>query len=80
MSREIYVHSEDCSVIRDHEEFNTNLAVLMDCDGDIVFSVPKEYSDEQIFYILNLVNTFYSKGIKYGEENKAYQIRKILGI
>jgi hypothetical protein len=72
-------HISDCEIVRSFKGREGVVAVV-DCDGDVVFSVSNQWTDEQILIAFNIANKSYSEGFKAGENNKAYEIKKVLGI
>ena len=73
-------YKEDCSIVRpDHMHAHTaDLAALVDCDGDCVFTVPNSWTDTQIFKALEIANRAYAVGYSTGERAKAHEIAKAL--
>jgi hypothetical protein len=53
-------------------------AVLMDCDGERIFSVPESWTDDQIWNCLAIANRAYWNGFQYGGRDKAHEITKAL--
>jgi len=72
-------HPEDCGIERNLENM-PGFAVMMDCDGEQIFSVPDSWTDEQMFIVLNIVNNAFSRGTSFGELKKAQEIKTMLGI
>ncbi len=73
-----YVHPEDVSIHRDLKG-RENSAVVMDCDGYEVWSVPKGWSDDAIMCAIKLANTAYRKGVEAGEHGLQVKVRRLLG-
>jgi hypothetical protein len=77
MSVEKYRYKEDCHVER--TENNTGqVAELYDSEGDMVWSFPANFTDEQIMDALEFANHAYKFGVGIGYERKAEEIRRIL--
>jgi hypothetical protein len=75
-----YWHKEDCHIDREHANF-TDVALLLDCDGEVIFRAPaSEWSDNQIWKALELMNEAYAIGVKVGQSQKAHEIKKALCI
>jgi len=72
-------HKNDCSVIR-NLKFYEHEAVLIDCDGEVLFSFPKDLTNNQIFKALEFANKAYSIGYKNGELSKINEIKTILNL
>lgn len=69
-----YVHIEDIHIERNE------WAEVWDCDGDKVCSFPLDFTDKQIKHSIGLINKFYVKGLDVGQDQKARQIRDVLGL
>lgn len=77
---EKYREEDDCGIERNNEHF-PGMAVLMDCDGDVLLSVQADkWTDSQIVTALSLINKFYGIGYGAGENEKAREIRRALMI
>jgi hypothetical protein len=74
-----YRHKEDCIIDREHAKA-TGIALLIDCDGDVVFQVSAEWSDNQIWRALELQNEAYAIGVQVGQAQKVREIQKALHI
>jgi hypothetical protein len=75
-----YRHKEDCFIDRQFAE-DRDQALLVDCDGHIVFRVSaSEWSDDQIWRALELQNEAYAKGVQFGQVQKVHEIKKALCI
>lgn len=72
-------HKSDCSIFRDLT-FYEDKAILMDCDGEILFAFPKSWTDEQIFTALEFANKAHSIGFKRGKLAKIHEIRTALNL
>ncbi len=70
-------HREDCTILRG-KEGNPGFAMLIDCDGDEIFSVPETWTDNQVWEALDIANRVFSKGIDAGKAMKASEIRRAL--
>lgn len=79
MEREICVDRDDCTIVREHPD-NMDYAVLFDSNGDIVFRVPKSWTDNQIWAALYIGNGMYSAGFQAGMDRKMEQIREVIGV
>ena len=71
------LHKEDLVIVRDDPD-RPGMAVLYDCDGDINFMVPMNWSDDAIHTALKFANEAYAKGVMYGRHCKAREIKKAL--
>ncbi len=76
-------YKEDCEIIRNREvadiPFNDR-AVLMDCDGEVVFDVDNSWTDEQVWEALRLMDVAFGKGVDVGKSSKACEIRRALDL
>jgi hypothetical protein len=73
-----YRHKEDCFIDREH---NPGAARLVDCDGYVVFIVSAfEWSDDQIWKALELMNKAYAQGVLVGQTQKVNEIKRVLFI
>lgn len=70
-------NKEDCSIIRNDESYPGE-ALLIDEEGDVVFSVSDIWTDEQIFHALDFANDAYESGVYCGRTEKAREICKAL--
>ena len=75
--KDIYVNTSDCNIERDLED-SPNKAILMDCDGEILFIFPDYWTDEQIYTALRFANFTYRMGKSAGMKEKASEMRKAL--
>lgn len=73
-------YKNDCAIVRpdNFHAHTADMAALVDCDGDCVFTVPNSWTDEQIFKCLEIANRAYAAGYASGERSKAYEIAKAL--
>ena len=67
---------DDCTIVRDPKL--SSLALLMDCDGEVVFSFDNTMTDEQIWTVLAYANAAFDRGYNRGRSDKAAEIRKVL--
>jgi len=77
-----YCHPTDAKIIEDEREFTKGEKLLYNCDGDILFAFPGpgEWADEQIMMALDFANEAFAAGVRYGRTEKAYEVRKALGM
>ena len=74
-------HREDCEIVRPDSTYDVRIdgcAVVMDCDGERVFSVPESWTDAQIWACLEIANRAYATGKDAGQLGKAHEIAKAL--
>jgi len=80
----MWIHKEDCDIIRDDSEYDICVkdhAVLIDTtDGSRVFVVPDSFTDEQIWECLRIANTAFNYGHVQGVQSKIRDIRQTLGL
>lgn len=69
----------DCSIERNLPGYEKQ-AVLMSCDGDYLLVVPSTWTDDQILTALCFANYTHRIGFNKGMIQKAYEIRKALGV
>ena len=77
MAFKYYEHPDDCEVQRNQTDY-PDRAVLINCDGDVIFNVPENWTDEQIISALRFANTTHHKGYEIGRMEKAQEIRKAI--
>ena len=76
-----YRHKEECYIVLvKGDEGVQNRMVVFDRDGELVFSVPEAWTDEQIWRALDLQNEAYAVGIRVGRALKLREIRDALEI
>ena len=73
------VNEEDVCIYRD-EDWYENAVVVRDCDGSMIFTVPKDFTDDQIMTVIKIVNQIYRQGFDTGRLEKASEIRKVIGV
>jgi len=67
---------EDCEIIR-----RDDLAIVMTCDGDELFSVYSEtHTDEHIWEIMRIANSAFNRGFNAGALAKINEIKRALNI
>jgi len=76
---EKYAYEEDCYIERDLES-HPGQAVLMTCDGDILLSVPQEWTDHQIIVALRFANKAYDCGHAAGQNKKVEGFKRLFEI
>lgn len=74
---EYLVHKDDVSIVRDDPD-HTGMAVIFDCEGDIHFQFPMNWSDDAIYVAIKFANQAYEKGHRAGQWAKAREIKKVL--
>lgn len=74
-----YRYREDCLIERNDVRWPAS-AVLFDCDGNRVHRFDEDWTDDQIWAALEFANSAYAHGLTVGAVNKAYEIRKVLGV
>ena len=74
-----YVARSDCSIERGPDGCEKFVSVV-DCDGGIIFIAPAAMDDENIWFAFDILNKGYDLGFTHGEENKATQIKRALGL
>ena len=75
-----FCHPKDAVIRDDDREHTEGEKLLCDCDGDVLFAFPSGWTEEQIMKALDFANDAFEKGIQYGRSDKAYEVRKALGI
>ena len=79
MAKDWLVHISAVGIERNLEEY-PGLAVLMDCDGEIVFTVPEDWTDHQIYKALSIANNAFRYGKEVGVIEKVQEIKEVLGV
>lgn len=69
-----FAHKNDCEIIRD----NPNTAIMRDCEGTTIIEVPADWTDDQLWMALSLMNKAYRRGVDLGRFAKAQEIRKVI--
>lgn len=72
-----YRYREDCAIERNDPNYPASI-VLYDCDGFVVRRFDEDWTDGQIWEVLEFANQAYAQGLRRGEVNKANEIRKAL--
>jgi len=54
--------------------------VVVDSDGDIIATVPKRWTEEDIKIALRLANEAYTWGFEVGQRNVKNEFKQMLGI
>jgi len=75
-----FCHPQDAIVEDDDREMTKGEKLLRDCDRDILFAFPSEWTTDQVMKALDFANEAFEKGIRYGRSDKAYEVRKALGM
>lgn len=70
-----FCHVEDSTVKRENAR-----ALLHNEEGEILLSVPDTWTDAQIKTALEFANRAYAKGVEFGKELKALEIKACLSI
>jgi len=70
-------HKNDCSVERNLDDY-PGQAVMMDCDGNVLFTAPESWKLEQMFHALQIANEAYARGVRVGRMAKRNEIRHAL--
>lgn len=74
-----FAFREDCTIDRNHSNYPTS-AVLFDCDGEVVFEVSKNWTDDQIWKALEFANHAFKRGYYVGSADRAKAIKKLLDV
>jgi len=69
-----FCHVEGCTVERE-----SGRAELRNEEGKLLLSVPHTWTDAQIKIALEFANRTYAKGIEFGKQLKALEIKACLG-
>ena len=70
-----FCHVEDCTVERENARVE-----LRNEEGKLLLSVPDTWTDAQIKVALEFANRTYAKGIEFGKQLKAVEIKACLGL
>ena len=54
--------------------------VVVDSDGDIIATVPKRWTEDDVKISLRIANEAYTWGFEVGERNVKNQFKRVLGI
>ena len=76
-----WIHKDDCEIVRPDSTYDIRLdghVVVMNCDGERVFTVPESWTDEQVWECIRIANYAHSQGFESGMRSKAREIRKTL--
>lgn len=76
---EKFLHRGDYDIFRNHPYY-PGCAVVLDCDGELVVSVTKTWTDEQIETAIALANRWYGFGHRDGGNEKIHDLKKLLKI
>lgn len=74
---------KDAAIIADEREETKGDKMLYDCDGYLLFVFPlaEGWEDEQmILRALDFANEAFERGVRVGRSDKAFEIRKALGM
>lgn len=74
-----YVYLEDLVIDRD-DKSKPDEVVVYDCDGIVLDTFPKEWTDKQIRICYQKINKYYGKGVEIGSNRKVVEIKRALGI
>lgn len=78
---QMYLHPEDATVIREETDCGgAPLAKLYDCDGEVRYRFPVDWTDAQIMHALAFANLAFRHGVRRGEATKTDQIRQVMGL
>lgn len=72
------VNKDDCSIVRNKEYTDIGLLAVFNCDGDLVFTLPSDFSDDDVWMVLGIANSAYSIGHKHGCRYTKKQLRDII--
>lgn len=75
-----YCHPGDAFIERKKDGPAGDTCELYDCDGNKLFAFAPEWTDAQIMKALDFANVAFSAGVRYGRSDKAYEVRKALGM
>jgi hypothetical protein len=75
-----YCHPKDAKIVEDERENTKGEKLLYSCDGDLLFAFPNDWTDEQVMKALDFANEAFGVGRRLGRLDKAYEIRKALGM
>lgn len=73
-----YCHPGDLHTEWDQDD--PRRLALFDCDGNFLWLTPVGWTEEMARSALDFANRAYETGFRMGEHNKAYEIRKALGV
>lgn len=74
---EKWVHEQDYSVDRECDPF---MACIYHCDGDLLFTIDKKFTDREIQEVINIANRAYRSGLRVGTSQAQENIRKAMGL
>jgi hypothetical protein len=72
-----YIDEKDCYIDR---VGCPGKAVLLDAEGVSLVTFDGDMTDAQIIDALRFANDVWAKGVKFGQELKAAEIRTVLGV
>jgi hypothetical protein len=70
-------HRKDCKILRGRAG-NPGFSMVIDCEGDEVFSVPESWTDDQVWRVLDIANMAYGMGCSVGRRMKASEIKQAI--
>lgn len=70
---------KDCSVERNLDKY-PGMAVLMDCNGDILLIVPDTWKDCQLFTALEFANRAFRNGERMGRNDMIMRFKQLMEI
>ena len=79
------VYWEDCIVVRPDSEWEDmrlegHARLCANDEEYSYFNFPESFTDEQIRIALRFANLAYAKGFSHGKDDKAREIRRVLGV
>jgi len=72
-----YAHKEDCFIDRADRP---GKAILLNEEGTRLATFETDMTDAQIMSALDFANDAWARGVKFGNEQKAGEIRAVLGV
>jgi len=76
-----YLYIKDAAIVREVDEHSGLPTVhLYDCEGEMRYFFPPEWTDEQICHAIRFANKAFAAGYKLGDYTARYEIRAVLGI
>jgi hypothetical protein len=72
------VDRDDCNIVRNKEYTDKGLLAVFSCDGDLIFTLPSDFSDGDVWRALSIANKAYSQGYEWGCKYTKKQIRELL--
>jgi hypothetical protein len=75
-----YCHPQDAKIVDDVRDNTKGEKLLYNCDGDLLFAFPNDWTEEHVMKALDFANEAFERGNRYGRSDKAYELRKALGM